>query len=1525
MAHLLRRSLLLALSFVTVMLIATSVCAAPATPTTAPRAALHVIPSSDGTGITVAAGRIGNLTTPIHSTLQVGGTSYEPGHTSYEPGHTGSDPEDGHWIFTFEGVAARFTSPAMTVVVTTTGTTGSLTLGSSAFERRYVPGDTVTEVTSLDNNVWLRIPGGTLTSESYVVIMDTYAPPGDPPRGHRFISQAYSLRPSGGQEQTARDMSLCISYVPDLLGQDPPQTLSIFRWDSEASQWLDIESEPLGEQAMHCQSIRQFGTYALMIGTRWRDSFQDFSGLAEMQNVDVGYGGRLILLDESAPGTAISHPIAPAGNLGAWGRITYTSEITNGTTIRISVLDGRTGETLLWDVLSGADLSVINPLAHPTIQLRADLRAQQPGQTPYLDAWGVSWTPPTAPTCRLYLPLVMRTNSQAPIQSAFGLPHRTTQGAGGATHGKLPSLSAGSDAGRSPLALDAYGCDPPPQPPITWSSPIALTAGNAINIAPEVAIDAENRAHAVWYRGNGPVFYSSKEPGAAAWSAPVNISGAGAGYYPHIAVDAQATVHVTWQEGSDIRYASRPRGGAWNPPRNISLTGKAGATSALHVDRAGNLHAAWVDSGPGNNEIYYASKMSGSSAWSAPERISNTAGTSWAPTLASDRQGAVHVAWYDFTPGATEIYYAFKAPGASIWSTAVNVSNTAGGSQWPVLVVDVQDALHLIWQDTLSLAGQGQALILYYAAKSFGGDWSQPLEIARSQASSEKAQPPELAISPSGALHVAWAAMTDYKLRYAIKPDTETGWSVPQIVATLIPPPNPANQWYFIGLAADPDRGVHLIWNDMAGAGTFNQDVKYAAALPPPIPTDHVLVLDEAGRAVSGACIYRNGRLAGATDDLGVFVLDGPTIGEHLVAVKPLAEQPAARRGGWAYRTALTSLELSGDGEVLGHTVSGSGRQRLTIRSDWPLITFNLVVSVQWNATPEYLAEIASAMRQASDYLYDVSDGQMAFGQVAIYDDAAHWEDADIQILARNNVRPYAYIGGIASPDPAMTIRVGRYWNGSSGDRGGWDERNGFRTLIHEFGHYGLYLFDSYFEYQPSYPGGVNTVTGCTKVVKAGYLIANDAINASLMDYQYRTSELAARGVPGMWADSCTHTVQWQENGESDWETLLQRYADNIDPPRWRLISPLARRRVLPGPTGLPAELLAFPQVEVHDAGVAAPPRHVTVLGPDGRPYALGALVSLDTQRAGSLTTIDQGLTAVSPATEAGQIAVFGATAGNKVRAISIDGSLWDEQWVGSATAYTLTLHSSGGRMAAALPLNPYASLIPDSEGHDLLLAIHGVGAGGALSALLAPPGGGAGQTIALSYSPTNETYTGSASFPALTTGLGSLHVRGLGGIGQVVSLDNDFHLAQVAETEGQDFYSPDGAAWLHLDAGSFAQSNVSLILMPTGAVPQPLPVEMKALGSAYSIRASGGITETVAAHDAVLRLFYKPDDLNMTPPTDLRIARWDGHTWQILGGQPDAERFTVAAETVRLGLYVLLAPVAEAADRRVYLPLLPR
>ncbi len=1463
---------------------------------------LHVIPGSDGASLTVKAGRLDGFDPRLHSTLRIiGSTSSEPGHTSYDPGKD-------VYTFIFDDVTTPgATSPMMTALITTTTDGGPVVLGSSDFVRHYVAGDANMEVVSQDSHTRLLMPRSALLPDSYLILMNTVAPPGDIPPGHRLLGQPYAIRASGAVTQSLTPLLLQIDYDPGLLDGASSHTIGMYWWNEGAGRWQMIDSEPFGDQPTFVASIRQMtGAYALMIGTTWSDTFLDYSGVAERQNIRLAYGGRLALRSGFTQGYAISTPISPTTPFSAWGELRYTAEITAGAVLTVDVL-AADNSILLANASDGASLATIDPVQHPRLRLAARFGARQPGATPYLDKWALTWTAQTSPAMRLYLPLL--------------LAHEGNIAAGGAEE-----IARGSLAAR-PMALSAtqtltLGCDPPPLPPLTWSPPVALTPAHAIAIAADVAVDSNSRIHAVWYEGNAPVFYASKENRDADWSAPVSISG-GAGTYPDLTTDEAGTVHVAWEASGDIFYAAKPAGGAWSAPVNLTHSSQTDAQPAIFADVAGNLRLVWGSDSPGNREILYAFKPRGANAWSAPARVSNTADRSWAPDVVADSQGGVHVVWYDFTPGVTEIYYAAKAPGAAAWSEAANVSETAGGSQWPALGIDGSDRLHLVWQDTLTLGGQGQAIILYYASKSAGEGWSPRLEIARSQANGQKAQPPALAVSRNGAIHVAWAAMTDYRLYYAIRPDHEAGWSQAQVVTTLIPPPNPANQWYFIGLAADADRGVHLAWNDMESGATFNQDIKYSAALPPPIPPDHVLVLDEDGRAAAGACIYQDGQLVGTTDELGMFAPAELNIGDHFVALKPLDGQTAAPSGRWAYRTALTSLTLGTDGVVTGHTVAAPGRQRLSLHKHTPLVYFDLIVSIQWNATPEYIQGLAIAFERASNYLFDASDGQMVFGHVDIYDDGVRWDEADIQILTRNNVRPYAYIGGLTSPDPSQVIRVGRHWDGSSGAEGSWAERRGFRTLVHEFGHYGLHLYDSYFEYTyhpPNDPQGVlvgiNTATGCTMNYH-DFDERTDTTNATLMTSQYTTTELSAQGVAGLWeAKSCKQTAQWQMSHESDWETLLRHYADAADPPRWRFTGPFTRQTVLAGPDALPPSLLSLPVVVTHERGAATPVRRLLVLAANGRPYAEGALVALDTVRDGRQITLDQGITDRN-----GRIEVYGAIPGNMLRAVAIDGSLSAQTMIGAQAPYTLTLKRTGVLTAASAPLNPYAILVPNSEGKDLTLTVGGIGAGGALSAMLIPPGGGLGQTVILGYSPTSGVYTGSVSFPVAVAGLGSSHVRGVHELGQPIALDADFHLAPVQTDGEQDLYSPDGDAWLHLDGDSFDAENVYFVLMPTGAAPEPLPAGMVVLGNAYNLAASGA--RAALTRPALLRLFYEPNDLPPnTDPSALRIARWDAGHWQILVSETDADRFAISARIDRLGIYVLLALGREESESQVYLPL---
>lgn len=1504
MSHVLRR--LLVLIFLLVLLlgglgIVASLAPAAATITSSEpghRPFLFVVPNADGASLNVKARRLGGFDSRIGSTLRIGPTSSEPGHTDYSP-------NQDEYTFIYEGVSTPgVTGPQMTALITTTSDGGEqVILGSSDFVREYVPGDANQEVFAQDGQARLLIPSASLPPDSYLVLMNTILPPGDVPPGHRLLGQPYAIRVSGAITQSLAPLLLHIDYDPNLLNGANPHTISLFWWHEGAGRWQDLESQPFGDQATHAVAIRQLsGAYALMLGTTWRDPFLDYSGVAERQNLRLASGGRLNLAPGFDHGYAISQPVSPTTAFAGWDEVRYTAAVPAAATLAVDVL-AEDGSLLVENVTAGASLAAIDPTQHPRLRLRARLATTQTGVTPYLDTWSLSWRLQVQPALPLYLPLLMageasEESDEAPKGDAP--PHRVA-----ALH---PASSA-----------SGLGCDPPPALPIVWSPFAVLTPASEIAVAPAVQVDSAGRVHAVWYTGSRVVNYASKPDRDADWSAPLGISGATDAYYPDLATDDLGNVYVVWEGGGDIYFATKPAGAGWTAPVNLTRTSQTDAMPAIFADAAGNLHLVWGSDSPGNREILYAFKGRAASDWSAPLRVSNTADRSWAPDVVADSEGGVHVVWYNFTPGVTEIYYAAKAPGAATWGEEIDVSNTAGGSQWPALAIADDDRLHLVWQDTLTLAGQGQALILYYASKAADGDWSAGQEIARSQANGQKAQPPALTISPGGALHVAWAAMTDYRLYYARKPDNEAGWSQPQVVTALIPPPNPANQWYFIGLAADPDRGVHLVWNDMESGATFNQDIKHSAALPPPIPPNHVLALDEEGRAAPGACIYQNGQMAGTTDEMGVFVPASLVVGDRFVALKPVAEQASAPGAPWAYRIGLTSLTIGADGAVSGHTVAAPGRQRLSLHKHTPLIYYNLIISIQWNATPAYVQEMAEAIRRASDYLFDASDGQMVFGQVEIYDDGVKWEEADIQVLTRNNVRPYAYIGGLTSTDPSQVIRVGRHWDGSGGATGSWAERDGYRTLIHEFGHYGLNLYDSYFQY--SYDEqhnltGIDTATGCT-MNQHDFEEADDPINASLMTSQYATSEWSAQGAPGLWDRMCEQTYQWQMNEESDWETIRRYYADDSGPQRWFFTGPLSRGAVLAGPEALPPDLLAFPQVDTHDRSPAAPVRQLLVLGRNGRPYAEGALAALDIQRDGRLVVLDQGTT-----DRDGRIAIYGAGDGATQRVVSIDGAFSAETTISAATSYTLTLKGTGGLTASDAALNPYAVLIPYSDGKDLTLTVAGVGEGGTLAALVRPPGLSLGETIDLDYSPAAGVYTGTASFPVASTGLGAANVRGVSAQPQRFNVDVDFHLARVQTNAEQDLFSPDGDAWLHLDDGGFDLVNVYLLLAPTGAVPEPLPQGMAALGHAYSLTASGALT--ALARPALLRLFYEPADLPAgIAPSALRIARWEAGRWQPLAGESDPDRFAISARIERLGIYVLLAPDGGESEGRVYLPLL--
>lgn len=283
----------------------------------------------------------------------------------------------------------------------------------------------------------------------------------------------------------------------------------------------------------------------------------------------------------------------------------------------------------------------------------------------------------------------------------------------------------------------------------------------------------------------------------------------------------------------------------------------------------------------------------------------------------------------------------------------------------------------------------------------------------------------------------------------------------------------------------------------------------------------------------------------------------------YIAAMRLLHTQPSGNPDHgpayWIYATSWTAGEDTP--QPLAETI--------VIPDDQTLVLFNVVASLAWEpaADSPFESQLRDGLKQASAYLYDVSEGQMALGPLTIYNNGQNWNQADLRFLTANDARPWAFVGGIlpertayTSPQTGRSSRFGngatfygRFWDGSDAfdsNAGSWDQQDAYRTIIHEWSHYALFLYD---EYRNTFADE----THCTGIDNRDE--SKDKTNASIMDYQYTASEFWSGRVHGF-PTGCQNTIQFEVHGEDDWTTLshwhwIQQLPTSVDPP---IITPIA-------------------------------------------------------------------------------------------------------------------------------------------------------------------------------------------------------------------------------------------------------------------------------------------------------------------------------------------------------------------------------
>ncbi len=995
---------------------------------------------------------------------------------------------------------------------------------------------------------------------------------------------------------------------------------------------------------------------------------------------------------------------------------------------------------------------------------------------------------------------------------------------------------------------------------------------------PAIAFDDQhNSLFVVWsdYRDPGGKIYAQKldRNGNRLWSEDMPVSGATGNQWEPTVTVAGGYVYIAWRYGGI--YAQKLDNDGypqWGNGVQIG-TGERPIIAARANNGNSYVYITWRtfnrDSDRWDILAQRLDPNDGHEHWDTNDiRVNSDDGSTYHgdPSIGVDANGNAYIVWGDRRRGSSDIYAQKLLPsnGDKAWGGDVQVNPEQlylAEAEARSLEMDVTSG-NILWATlTVSQTLPAGSTVTYYLSNKGGQPW-------------EKVTPGNSHIFDTPGNNLRWLVSLEAR---------------PGQIET------PVIDWLQIKYSTDPD------------------------------PPNSVRVEDENGLPVPGARVYRNGQFAGITDNEGVFIFNQLQARDTLAALQHLYEQPTDRAahddgsGNFAYRVYRTSIPVIGSGEVLSYTVPDSDqRHTLTISPSNTLVLFNLVVSVEWDATDDYLAMLEDAFRQASKYLYDVTDGQMALGQVTIYDRAQYWADADFQFSTKNIVRPYAFVGGITSSDEAHTIRVGRFWDGGSGNNGHWNEPPGYRTLIHEFGHYALYLYDEYFFRLLDANGFSREIDAvCTReeVGPPPPGVSPDPNpeepgNASMMFYQYKASELTDKTYN--WDQNCTSTEQYRlNNSQSDWETVLSHYGG----PDWRLNTPSSRGSVMAGPDEFPTQLLPFPEVITNNLGVAGGPSlQVTVLGPQGQPVP-NALVAL--YKTLDHMAIDQGLTNAQ-----GRIAVYGAVPDDTIEAATFDGALAGNVLVNSRTSYTLTLYptSSGNSTTQAGATSPYLNLIPDTNGDTLTLEVHGTAGGGTLYATVIPgQGGGGSQSPPLAYSPGEGIYRGQASFAGVGLGSGVVRITGVAG-SQAVLINSNYNLQQVQAITTNHLYSEDGNFELHIPPGGVSVDGYATVA-PTGYVPGPLPTGKQVIGSAYTVRVSP-ISRTKLDKEGLVRLHYHPEVMGVF--TDTAIYYWEAYNrvWLRQGGEPSQVDNAWSVPTRRLGIYALMGvPVVMPND--VYLPII--
>ena len=218
----------------------------------------------------------------------------------------------------------------------------------------------------------------------------------------------------------------------------------------------------------------------------------------------------------------------------------------------------------------------------------------------------------------------------------------------------------------------------------------SFTAEQQLSVAgqtaefPDVEMDAAGRATAIWTRESGvgtdAIVQSRATVAGSTTFQPVDeLSDPGAAAsFPQVALDAQNTAVAVWVRNQVVESATRASGGSFSAPVLVSGPGASAAIPRVAMDAGGNAIAIWAQA-IGSDTMVQASRRPQGGSFGSVDPISSGGDASF-PKAVFDNEGKIVAAWSQERADATQVAQvaAFDAAPPTLAAVSVPSAGTAG-------------------------------------------------------------------------------------------------------------------------------------------------------------------------------------------------------------------------------------------------------------------------------------------------------------------------------------------------------------------------------------------------------------------------------------------------------------------------------------------------------------------------------------------------------------------------------------------------------------------------------------------------------------------------------------------------------------------------------------------------------------------------------------------------------------------------------------------------------------------------------